>query len=412
MQSSRLRIAARLAEILAVAAWHLARALPVVLFARVVSGPAAARRGLWRCVVGAIQDLGPAFVKFGQIAGTRVDLLPPEALCEFRVLHDAVRPPSKRAARGMLQSRQGIRVIDPVPLGSGSIACVHRGELEDGTPVALKVKRPGIDRRMWLDLRLIRVLARVSARLPSVRGMPMADLVDYVTEAIAGQLDFAREAENIHELRAHLAGLPEVRVPEVHRERSSEDCLVLEYLPGLDARTPDSLPPETRAELGAAVLAAAHRMMFVAGFVHCDLHPGNVYLTTGRVVILDAGYCVRLPDRVRDLIGEFFARLAAGEGRRCGEIILESAAGCLTDVDEKGFVESVAESVGRRAGPGNTFDMAAFGEEIFGLQRQFGLYATADFVFPLMALLVLAGTVRGFTGDVDFQSVGLRRGSP
>ncbi|MQA97753.1 MAG: phosphotransferase [Streptosporangiales bacterium] len=282
-----------------------------------------------------------------------------------------------------------------------------RARLRDGREIALKVKRPGIDGRMAADLALLRAVVKACERMPKLRGMPLSDLIGYLSIAVLGQLDFDREAANIVRLRETLAPVPGVRVPELIPELCRPGCLAFEYIAGLDRRTPESLPDATRARLAATVLAAAHTMMFVDGFVHCDLHPGNVYLTPEEdVVILDAGYSVQLSGKVRRLIGEFFERMAAGDGRRCGEIVLESAANVSPRTDTQAFVDAVAAHVEANAGPGVAFDMPKFGEGMFDLQRDHGLYAASDFAFPLMSLLVLEGTVQGFAPAVDFQQVG------
>ncbi|HEX2028059.1 MAG TPA: AarF/UbiB family protein [Nitriliruptorales bacterium] len=411
---SALRLAGRLVTIIGIVAIRATPALPTMLTLRVVRGRDAATRYRYRWAVDLIQALGPTFVKFAQIGSTRRDAMP-AALCdELSVLHDAVIPMSSRARARALRRAFGGRLeeefaeVEERPLASGSIACVYRATLLDGRRVALKVRRPNIERRMAADLALVRGLVRVGERLPKMRGMPMADLVEYISIAVLGQLDFDREARNLERLRAALAPVPDVRVPQLIPGRSTPECLVLEYLPRLHRDTPELLVPEVRARLASTVLAAAHRMLFVEGFVHCDLHPGNVYLTPeGEVVVLDAGYSVQLPEKVRDLIAEFFAGMAAGDGRRCGELVLASAVRVDPDTDVDGFIGAVADLVARAAGPDNDFDMPVFGQAMFDLQRDHGLYAASDFAFPLMSLMVLEGTVRGFWPDVDFQQVGV-----
>ncbi|MFF4157386.1 ABC1 kinase family protein [Streptomyces sp. NPDC001678] len=389
---------------------------PALLAVRLLHGRQATHHFLYRRLTHRIQSLGPTFVKFAQIAGARRDMLP-AALCdELSRLHDSVRPISPQQATSALRAAYGRAVppflarLDPGPVAGGSIACVYRGVLPDGEVVALKLKRPGIDRTMRADLALIRALTRRAERLPLLRGMPMADLVGYVSRAVLGQLDFRREAENIVTLRANLADVPGVEVPRLRPEWSRPTCLVFDYVPGLDTRTPATLPDPVRARLASAVLAAAHKMMFVDGFVHCDPHPGNVYLLPeGRAaVILDAGYSVRLPDRVRELIAGFFAGLATGDGRRCGEIMLASMANADGRTENaEPFVADVAELVERCAGPDKTFDMASFGNGVFEVQSAHRLYAASDFAFPIMALMILESTVRGLWPGADFTRVGV-----
>ncbi|MEU3351578.1 AarF/ABC1/UbiB kinase family protein [Streptomyces sp. NPDC037389] len=396
--------------------------LPALLAVRALRGRQAAHHYLYRRLTHRIQSLGPTFIKFAQIAGARRDMLP-AALCdELSRLHDSVRPLPHPSATRALRAAYGRAVppflarLDPEPVAGGSIACVYRGVLPDGQVVALKLKRPGIDRTMRADLALIRALTRRAERLPALRGMPMADLVGYVSQAVLGQLDFRQEAANITTLRANLADVPAVEVPRLRPEWSRPTCLVFDYIPGLDTRTPGTLPDPVRARLASAVLAAAHKMMFVDGFVHCDPHPGNVYLLPeGRAaVILDAGYSVRLPDRVRELIAGFFAGLATGDGRRCGEIMLASMANANADGrtdNAEPFVADIAGLVERCAGPDRAFDMASFGNGVFEVQSAHRLYAASDLAFPIMALMILESTVRGLWPGADFTRVGVAAAS-
>ena len=409
------RLVTRLVNVIVISLLHLLPTMLIGLAVRVRRGRAAAARYRYRRLARLIQALGPTFVKFAQIASTRRDAMPAELCTALSVLHDAVAPMSSKdrtraLRRAIGDRREEFAHVAEQPLASGSIACVYQSRLRDGRVVALKLKRPGIERSMAADLALLRLGVRLGERLPKLRGMPMAELTGYISAAVLGQLDLLKEADSLAQLRATLASLPDVRVPALVDQLSNPYCLVLEYVPELHRDTPRTLAPEIRSRLAATVLAAAHQLLFVEGLVHCDLHPGNVYLTPdAQVVILDAGYTVRLPDDVRALIGEFFARMVAGDGRRCGEIVLASAVRVNRETDTEGFIAGVAALVERAAGSDNQFDMPTFGEAMFDLQRDHGLYAASDFAFPLMSLLVLEGTVRGFDPDLDFQQVGVGR---
>lgn len=413
------RLIHRAAVIATLILLEAARTLPICLAVLVLRGRSTARHSLYRGVVRGLQNLGPTFVKFGQISSTRRDTMSAELAAEMSRLHDDVRPMRLRSAERMLRAAQDerpeltLRSFNPEAVGSGSIACVYRAELTDGTIVALKLKRARIDARMQTDLALMRAAVKLVERTPKMRGMPLADLVAYISAAILGQLDFRREARNVVRLKEVLAGMSAVRVPTLYPQLSGTHCLVFEFIPDLDAQVAQALAPRTRARLAATVLLAGNKLMFMDGFVHCDLHPGNLYLTRQEeVVVLDAGYCVQLPDRVRRLMAEFFNRMASGDGRRCGEIVLESAVAVGPETDTESFLAGMEKLVATTAGPNNRFDMSVFGDGVFELQQRHGIYAASDFAFPLMSLLVLEGTVRAISDELDFQEIGMASTSP
>ncbi len=378
---------------------------------RALEGRQGAAISFYRRVVRHLQRLGPAYVKFGQIMGTRRDLLP-AALCdELGKLHDRVQPMTERQFRRALAAVYGddldrlFRTVDPAPVASGSIACVYRGILHDGRTVALKLQRPGIRRNMTLDLSVMHSMSALAERLPPVRGVPARQLTGFICAAILGQLDFGLEQENLGRLRRNFDGLEYIWIPETLPDLCRSSCLVMEFIPGLVARPVSAIDPERRPVLAARTLGAVYQMLFMDGFVHCDLHPGNVYYRGSKVVVLDAGFSVRLPDTVRRLFTEFFLGLALGRGRRCGEVVMESAMHLAPGADVEGFIAEIADLVQRNTGvSARDFQLMRFGTDLFRLQRDFGLYAASEFVFPLLSLLVIEGTIRELHPEIDFQA--------
>jgi ubiquinone biosynthesis protein len=355
--------------------------------------------------------LGPAFVKAGQVLGTRRDVLPPALCAELAVLQDSVLPLSPTTSRERLAAIYGSALsqhfpeIDYRPVAAGSVACVYRARDAQGREVALKVRRHGIGALMEADLRLMRRGASLVARLPIFRGVPVRDIVGQMCDAVLAQLDFSREADNLIRLRENLCNVPRTWVPQVYLTNCSPECIVMEFIPDLDVHTPQDCPVSLRRRFAASGLAAIYQMLFVDGFVHCDLHPGNLYFTrSGNVVVLDAGFSVQLSDRLRRLFAEFFLNMAVGRGRRCAEIVIESSTGIREDADLAGFIERMAQLVERsyrlRA---KEFSLIAFATEMFDLQRAFGIHAAPELIFPLLSLLVIEGTIRDLDPEIDFQ---------
>ncbi|MEV0083531.1 AarF/UbiB family protein [Saccharopolyspora sp. NPDC050642] len=359
-----------------------------------------------------VADLGPAFVKGAQLLSTRRDLLDPKWCDAMGGLHDQVRPMSRPQAVQALhraypaQREWPFRRFDATAVASGSIASVYRAELHDSTEVAVKLRRPGLHRLIGADLRLVAAGAGLVQRLPAMRRVPAARIVDQVSQAIRRQLDLDLEAQALRTLRANLGDFARVRIPAPIPAACGDGALVMEFVPGLRRFGPDSFTREQRRELVRQVLHAVYRMLFVDGLVHCDMHPGNLYLNPdGNVVLLDAGFVVPLQPHVKRLFAEFFLNMSLGRGPECAEVVLRSAEHVPPEADLPGFradiVELVATTAGRRAGD---FQLAPFATRLFDLQRRSGVAAAPEFVFPLLSMLVLEGMINEFDVDVDFQA--------
>lgn len=375
-------------------------------------GKSKGSRRFYREIVTLIEQLGPTFVKFGQVLSSRRDVLPQEFCAALSALHDRVPAMKEEEVRSALaeaygdSAARGIDFEDMSLLASGSIASVFRAVLEDGREVALKLRRQGIERKMAADLCLLEWMVRCAERLPRLSGMPLGDLIAYLSTAILGQLDFAAEAANLQRIHNSLSIFPSIRVPAPLPELCASNCLAMEYIAGLRGDYLDTLPFEQRAAIADTALMAVGQLMFKDGFAHCDLHPGNLYvLPGGKLVILDAGYSVPLPPEVRLLMAEFFFCMATRKGRRCAEIILESAAHIRPGAKIEEFISAVDALIQKQSHL-SFLSMASFGNEIFELQQRFGLYAKSDFAFPLMSLAVLEGTLRRLNPSVDFQQLG------
>jgi ubiquinone biosynthesis protein len=409
----RARVALRATRLLLLSLAALAPTVLASLLLAVVRGRAAGVRHAWRRVAQLLELLGPAFVKAGQVVATRRDLLPPVACDQLSTLQESSSPMSPAQARRALEAAYGLNVaqffehVDYAAVASGSVACVYRAQLATGGEVALKLRRPGIETSMALDLRLIQAGARLMAGLPPLRGIPVTAVVEHACAAVFGQLDFEREAESLRLLRANLSAVPRVWVPKVRDDLSRQTCIAMEFIDGLELDVAQRCSPATRRKFAAAGLTAIYHMLFVDGFVHCDMHPGNLYFTeTGHVVVLDAGFSVQLTDRLRQLFADFFLNMALSQGVRCAEIVIESAEEVGAGADIDGFTVRMADLVERNYRvPAKDFSLMSFATEMFDLQRKHGVHAAPELIFPLLSLLVIEGTIRDLDPEVDFQEV-------
>lgn len=399
---SRVVVAARAASVVGRLLAAAVTAAGTYTWTRIRSGPDAAGAVAAERALNTIEGLGPAYVKFGQMAASRADLFSPAALRVLSRLHDRVDPMSS----GQLHCSWRLAVYDNPALaeveltdellGSGSIACVYRG-LFRGRDVAVKVQRPGVAEAMRRDLAVFVGAAAIMERAQRGKAR-IADLVEFMSTAMLDQVNFDREVAHTERLRSCLQDHPRIVVPEVYRALSGGLAIVLEYVDGLDSSP--SLSAAPLANSAKVALDAVGDMIFRDGFVHCDLHPGNLYVRhDGSVVIVDCGYAVDVPDEVRRHLSAFFEALHDGDGRRCGQIMFDSALNDGDARDRSRFVARVADLVAStRSG---RFDMSAFGQKVARIQAEHRVHPPASFAFPLMSLLVAEGTLRRFAADTE-----------
>lgn len=367
----------------------------------------------------AIHQLGATFIKFAQLLSTRVDVLPAELCARLAVLHDDVPAIRPKQARRLVAKRLGAGLdaifaeFDAVPVASGSIACVYRAVLHDGSVVALKLRRPGVDKVLGADFTLMRGVARLLAKLPAFRSMPVREMVGQMGGAIAAQLDFTREAASATAFAENLREMPGVVVPKVRTDvtgpaETGAGILALEFIPDLVRRDPAHFTQQARDAVVENALESVFKMLFQDGFVHNDLHPGNLYFRPdGTIVMVDAGFVTKLSEHARWHFADYFYGMATGNELRCTENII--ATGIKPEhFDEVGFRREHGELIRKNSGAHTKdFNLLDFAMTLFDIQNRYGLYADPEFVFPLLSMLVLEGAIKEFAPDTNFQKLAI-----
>jgi ubiquinone biosynthesis protein len=248
------------------------------------------------------EELGPTFIKFGQILSIRRDLLPDEYLWEFEKLQDAVPPFSFADTARLIQEEFGQDVKEvfeefaPEPLASASIAQVHLARIKTGQAVIVKVQRPQIRQIILQDLAIMEHLAQLLVRrIPEIRRFDPIGLVEEFRKTILQELDFRREGRNADRLRQHLRETPGIAIPQVLWDYSTSRVLTSEYMVGQGLREALTRSTEERHRIAANLYRAFLRQIFENGFFHADPHPGNLlFLADGTVCLLDFGIVGRL----------------------------------------------------------------------------------------------------------------------
>ena len=248
----------------------------------------------------ALQELGPTYVKFGQIVSSRASSMPLEWEQELAKLQSQVAPFPPEEAREVIESELGAppeQLYDsfsPTPLAAASLAQVHRATLEDGREVVVKVQRPRIENKVTSDLQILRRAAHtMERRSASARDIGLEQVVTEFGGTLLLELDYTIEAYNARRLAQNLASVEGVHIPEIVRPLSSRRVITMEFIDGVSATHRDEivaagLDPVAIAD---AAVRASIKMLLIDGFFHADPHPGNVVvsLDTGVLTFLDTG---------------------------------------------------------------------------------------------------------------------------
>ncbi len=290
-------------------------------------------RALGRALVGLCTALGATFIKVGQIASTRADLLPRPLVDELAQLRDRVPPFPFSDVRATVEAALGrpleaiYAVFDPEPVAAASVAQVHRAVLRDGgETVGVKVRRPDILERVALDRSILLFVGRALERLvPSFRLMSLEGALRTFCDAVEQQIHLASEVEHNRRFARNFADDADIHFPRLVPDACADAVLTMEFVEGVREEDLEARGVDVRRVVDAGMRCVC-RMVFLHGFVHADLHPGNVrFLAPGRIVLLDLGLVGELDDADRLSFAELLYALSTGDGVTVARIFFASA---------------------------------------------------------------------------------------
>lgn len=284
----------------------------------------------------ALEELGPAFVKFGQILAGRADLFGPEWIAEFEKLHSQVPAVPLERLRPQLREDLGgepeevFARFDTEPLAAASIAQVHRAQLHDGSEVVVKIRRPGITDVIEADLRLLGRLAGLAeTELPALRPYHPRQLVREFARSLRRELNLAAECRHAERIAQNMAALPHIVIPRVYWQHTGERVNVQDWVQGVSGGQLDLLTPEAgfdRAVLARRGARAVLQMIVQDGLFHADPHPGNVFYLPGNgIAFIDFGMVGRLSQRRRSELLHLLLGLVEGQPHAVAEVLLDWA---------------------------------------------------------------------------------------
>lgn len=354
-----------------------------------------------------LEELGPTFIKFGQMLSTRVDLLPIDVALELKKLQDSVPPePFTKVERVVEQSfkkpitgEHGVfATFDETPVAAASIAQVHFAKLHDGRQVAVKVRRDHIGRTIASDLAILKLLASLFDRyFPEYHRLKAPQVIEEFAVTIQGELNLRAEAAHASRFAENFAEVPGVRVPEVLWDYTQTEVLTTERIYGLPIDEKEQLQAAGHNCLELCERAATQffRMVFVDGYFHADMHPGNIFVAdNGDIIFIDFGIVGRLDLKSRRYIASMLLAFLQEDYRKAAEVHIE-AGYVPADTDISAFEDALREiAVPIFNRPLGDISIAELLLSMFAVTERFKMETQPQLLLLQKTMVVIEGVAR------------------
>lgn len=358
----------------------------------------------------AFEELGPTFVKLGQILSTRVDIFDAEWIEEFEKLQSNVAPIPVASIDELIESYLGrpmgevFRSFDSVPVGSASIAQVHKAVLSDGETVAVKIKRPDIEPVIQADLRILTHLAGlIESEIPEVRRYQPAQMVQYFARSLAKETDLSVELRYMQRFGQTFDSDPFVRIPRIYPDISNRQILVQEHIGDTllkDIRI-ETLDAPMRTQLAARITDTLFTMILQQGFFHADPHPGNIFIgSDGRITLIDFGLVGHLSSTRRREIVDLINALTRKDQFTMQYVLNNWAQGDLPDENLLG-ADVLEMLLNYEHTPVRDLRISQVINDITQIMRNHGLTLPGDLVMLFKTLITLEGVAKRLDGQTE-----------
>ncbi|MCK9621116.1 MAG: AarF/UbiB family protein [Methylobacter sp.] len=350
-----------------------------------------------------LEELGPTFIKLGQILATRVDLFSPQYIAEFEKLQDQVPPMAFEELLPQLEEDLGGTIdeffteVESSPLAAASIAQVHKAVLKDGTPVILKIRRPGLRKLIEADLRLIqRIVDIAESESTEIRRFHPKEVLRQFNQSLRRELDLAAECRNAERIAVNLAYDLNIRIPHVYWQWTCERLNVQEYIQGIQGR---DLAAVEQAGLDRNLLAergtgAVMKMIMEDGFFHADPHAGNVfYLQDNKLAFIDFGMVGRLTEDRREQVVSLLYGMTNHLPNKVAEILEDWSENIYTDeqmltIDLETFVDQYSSLALK------DLSLTAMMSDLMTILRDHKLILPADLTLLIKTYITMDGLGR------------------
>ncbi len=358
-----------------------------------------------------LEELGPTFIKLGQILATRPDLIPPEWCQELKKLQDRCTPVPFNEIKEVLQEEFPGRLeeifshIEEKPLAAASIAQVHKAILKNGNKVVIKIIRPGNKKLIEEDMALLESFAQIAEQYLSNLGYSPTAVAKEFSRQLLQEINYINEGNSTEKLRKYFENDPQITFPKVYWDATTRSVITLEYIQGqlLSAITPSSLSGSRRRKIVEAGANSVFRQCLEFGFFHADPHPGNIILQTDdSICFIDCGMTGRLDKKTMDQLINLVTGIIDGDTEKMRRVVLE-----LTDVDPaitnshefKTELQHLANQF--QASNLETFDIAAILSDFFSMLQRFRIRCPSDLLLLTKALTTIESVAEEFDPEFD-----------
>ncbi|MDP4096146.1 AarF/ABC1/UbiB kinase family protein [Paenibacillus sp. P96] len=358
-----------------------------------------------------LEELGPAFIKLGQMASTRADLLPDSIIRELVKLQDQVPPFSAETARGILEQELDMPLhsilsrFEDTPLAAASIGQVHLGRLHTGEDVAIKIQRPGVDRIIRRDLEILRDLTVLAAkRWEWAERYQLPQMVDELGKSLIRELDYTHEARNNERIALQFADSRDIYIPKIYWEHTAARVLTMEFVEGITLSRREELIQKgfDLKEISQKLVNAMLQQIFMDGFFHADPHPGNLLMMkNGRLVFLDFGMVGHLEEGMKTPLASLIIAL-----------MRQNTDGMMRAIHRLGLIDPDMDVRGLRNDLNRLreeyvnvpFSQISLGQalnDLFGVAQKHQVSIPSDIVMLGKALLTMEGVIENLDPELS-----------
>jgi ubiquinone biosynthesis protein len=363
----------------------------------------------FRCL---LEDLGPTFVKAGQILSMRSEILPEPFRVELEKLRTDVEPMEFSVVLDVLKDEYGVPAsevfasIDPVPLGSASVAQVHRATLRSGEDVAVKVQRPRVRETMGQDIEILRSLVkRATPFLGAEQFLDLKSVVNELWDSFTEETNFLIEARNLDEFRADNAGIKYVMAPKPYLKWCTTHVLVMDYVDGLTISHPAAIEAEgyDLNEIGVKLVENYAKQVLDDGFFHADPHPGNIMVADRKIVFIDLGMMGRLSTYYRTILKDMLVAVAEKSSPKLKDGLLRLSESPRTEDIDHGALLADLDEILETYGAVNLedLDLGAFLNDVLALARRYDVEIPGSMTMVARGLVTLEGVLDEFIPGVS-----------